>query len=115
MANYIGNGPTSTEGKQYFYGLKRDDDGNLYFAKVDLTSGTDSVTLVDLTARGNQSSQYEFPGIGSDFFQGRGADHVLVDPSLKYEQFKWDTENMYYFLNDQGQMVLRINKTYNYR
>lgn len=114
MGNYIGAGPSSAEQKSYFYGLRRDDAGNLYFAKVDLTSNTDSVTLVDPTLRGSQKTQYEFPGIGSDFFAGRNADHTLVDPSLKYEQYKWDSENMYYFLNAQGQLVLRINNTYSY-
>jgi hypothetical protein len=114
MGNYIGPGPQATDQKQYFYGLRRDDAGNLYFTKVDLSSNTDTVSIVDLTLRGSQKNQYEFPGIGSDFFDGRKADHTLVDPSLKYEQFKWDTENVYYFLNAQGQMVLRVNNGYTY-
>lgn len=114
MANYIGAGPSASEQKSYFYGLKRDDAGNLYFGKVDLTSTSDSVTLVDLTKRSGTETQYEFPGVGSDYFEGRSADHTLVNPSLNYEQYKWASENMYYFLNDQGQLVLRINNTYNY-
>jgi len=114
MGNYVGAGPSALEQKSYFYGLKRDDAGNLYFGKVDLTSTSDSVTLVDLTKRSGTEAQYEFPGVGSDYFEGRNADHTLVNPSLNYEQYKWTAENMYYFLNDQGQLVLRINNTYSY-
>jgi len=114
MGNYIGPGPSAAEQKQYFYGFSRDDAGNLWFGKVDLTSNTDTVNIVSLSGRGSQKSEYEFPGIGSDFFAGRNLDHTLVDPSLNYEQYKFDTENLYYFINAAGQMVLRINNSYTY-
>jgi hypothetical protein len=45
---------------------------------------------------------------------GRDDDHDVIHPNLKYEQYRWDDRLLYYYIDDQGQWVLRTNKTYIY-
>ena len=33
---------------------------------------------------------------------------------LNYEQFKWDNRSVLYYIDDEGQLVLRINEDYTY-
>ena len=49
-----------------------------------------------------------------DFFEGRNPNHVLVFDNLVYEQMRWDEKNIYYYVNNEGELVLRINTKYTY-
>ena len=115
MTNYIGQAPGS-QSKKYFYGLSRTNDGELSFAKVDFEGGFgEQIELNDLTLRGNQEAQYEFGGFSTDYFDGRDANHALVNKSLKYEQYKFRQEDLYYFIDPtDGHLVVRINDEYSY-
>lgn len=113
-ANYTGFTPDqilSYLQNRYFYGLRRTDDGELFLSKVDQAKKDDSVTINKAgTPDGN------FPNFeeGQDFFEGRNVFHNLVYENLNYEQFRWDDKNMYYYINDDGDLVLRINQSYTY-
>ena len=52
MTQYVGNNPTDVlDGfiKRYFYGLRRNDDGELFLVRLDqLAPGTDPITLNEL-------------------------------------------------------------------
>ena len=51
---------------------------------------------------------------GIDFFEGRSITHELIYDGLNYEQFKWDTNDLYYYIDEEGQLVVRINSPYYY-
>ncbi len=96
---------------QYFYALRRTDDGELYFARVNNLSKTDAIQInKDGTADGN-FNEFE---VGVDFFEGRDVTHELVHENLNYEQMRWDDRNLYYYIDDDGQLVVRVNSKYNY-
>ena len=96
---------------RYFYGLRRTDNGELFLAKVDQTSPTDSVQI---NAPGNSTGNYTNFDVGQDFYEGRDVYHNLVFENLNYEQYKWDDRSVYYYVNDEGELVVRINQKYTY-
>lgn len=112
MSRYIGPAPGQ---KNFFYGFSRSNDGELTFTKVDFLAGYgQTVVINDLELREDQEAQYDFPGFDQDYFDGRGSNHVLVNQSLKYEQYKFRSEDLYYFVDSDGQLVVRINEEYTY-
>jgi hypothetical protein len=115
MSNYIGQPPGSSA-KKFFYGLSRTNDGELTFSKLDFEGGFDEEVIInDLTLRDDQEEQYEFQGFTTDYFDGRNAQHILVNKSLKYEQYKFREEDLYYFIDEtDGTLVVRINDEYIY-
>ena len=36
--------------------------------------------------------------------------HNLVYENLNYEQFRWDDANLVYYINDEGELVVRVNQ-----
>lgn len=98
-------------GPKYFYALRRTDEGDLYFARVNQLSREDSIQINnDGTADGN----FEDFEVGIDFFEGRDVTHELVFDNLNYEQLRWDNRNLYYYIDDDGQLVVRIDRKYPY-
>lgn len=115
MSNYIGQ-PPGAPGKKFFYGLNRTNDGELTFSKLDFEGGFNEVVIINnLEARSDQEDQYEFQGFAADYFEGRDANHELVNKSLNYEQYKFREEDLYYFIDEtDGTLVVRINDQYIY-
>ncbi len=112
MSKYIGPSPGQ---KTFFYGFSRTNDGELTFTKVDFLAGYgQTVVINDLELRDDQETQYDFPGFDQDYFDGRGSNHERVNESLKYEQYKFRSEDLYYFIDEDGQLVVRINEEYTY-
>jgi hypothetical protein len=96
---------------RYFYALRRTDDGELYFARVDQLSRVDSVQI---NAEGTSDSNFADFEQGVDFFEGRDVNHDLVYENLNYEQMRWDNKNLYYYIDDNGNLVVRIDTKYQY-
>ena len=46
---------------------------------------------------------------GYDFYEGRDLNHAKPFPNLRYEQFRWDDVNLNYYINSEGELVVRIN------
>ena len=86
---YVGGTPSITEllgvgQPRYFYALRRTED----------------------------FTEFEY---GVDFFDGRvEADHSRPYSNLQWDQYRWDNKNMFYYVNDQGELVVRINQEYAY-
>ena len=95
----------------YFYGLRRTDEGELYVAKVDQLKGNDSVQI---NAEGDPAQNYEDFDQGENFFEGRNVNHERLYTNLNYEQFKWDNRNIFYYIDDSGNLVARVNEGYTY-
>ena len=98
---------------RYFYGLQRTDpDGTLYFYKTDQLTSTGSLTINNPGAGSNNFESFEY---GVDFFDGRLAtDHTRPYPNLVFDQYRWDNKNCFYYIDSQGELVVRINQTYTY-
>jgi hypothetical protein len=114
--NYVGdvsNNDLLGDGQsRYFYALRRTEDGTLFFAKVDQLTGTETITINVAGPNANNFEDFEY---GVDYFDGRSAvDHSRPYPNLYYDQYRWDTKNMYYYINAQGELVARINQAYVY-
>jgi hypothetical protein len=101
---------------RFFYGLRRQDDGansgNLYFTKIDQLSSIDTITL---NVPGTTDNNFESFEYGIDFFDGRlASDHSRPYPNLAFDQYRWDGKNCYYYINANGELVVRINQVYPY-
>lgn len=114
MSNYfLGNEKAELIGDSpnYLYALRRTDDGELYCAKVNQLSREDSITINN---EGDPSDNYTDFETGIDFYEGRDIYHNKVYENLNYEQYRWDDRNLYYYIDESGQLVVRTNTKYQY-
>lgn len=97
---------------RFFYGIRRTEEGTLYFEKLDQLIDNDAIT-VNIPGPTNQNFEdFEY---GIDYFDGRLAeDHSRPFENLRFDQYRWDARNMYYYINTAGQLVARINQAYVY-
>jgi hypothetical protein len=108
---YLGKTPRT---EPYFYGLRRNDTtGDLYFAKVNMGNEADELIINDPLLSSNQAPFDQFT-YGEDFFAGRADDHTIIYPTLRYEQYKWSTDDLYYYVDSEGVLTVRINEPYQY-
>lgn len=97
---------------RYFYAVRRDDDGELYFLKIDQLVDTSTITINNPGPASQDFSDFEF---GVDFFDGRTeADHTRPYANLQWDQYRFDDTNSFYYVNDNGEFVVRENKVYSY-
>ena len=117
MTYYIGNENSLSDlvdpnSRRYFYALRRDDDGLLYLAKIDQIHSTDVVIVNNPGLAENDFTEFEY---GIDFFDGReAADHSRPYSNLRWDQYRWDNKNIFYYLDETGNFVVRINQKYTY-
>lgn len=114
MSNFLGNSVNdliAQTAARYFYGLRRTDEGELFLAKVDQLKSDDSVQL---NVEGDPQDNYTDFQQGEDFYEGRDVKHQKVFKNLNYEQYKWDNRSVLYYIDDDGNLVLRINEDYDY-
>lgn len=110
---YLGTSPEEALGNtsRFFYGLRRTDNGELFLSRADQLKKTDSITINN---PGDPTHNYPNFEQGQDFYEGRDVNHNLVYANLNYEQFRWDDRNVLYYVNDEGELVVRINQNYTY-
>jgi hypothetical protein len=117
MTYYIGTSPTEVLGgfiKRYFYGLRRNDDGELFLIVSDqLGSGEEnSVVINDIGP-----SEENFPDFeeGIDFLDGVDENHNIVYNNLRYQQIKWEGRSLLYYIEpDTGNFVQKISEAHVY-
>ena len=116
MSNYYAkNAETSKRERFYFYGLNRnDDDGFITLYKVDINDNDNQVPIQSPGIEAENPRIFDKFAIGEDFFEGRDIEHELVYDGLICEQYRWDTKNSYYFIDDEGNLCVRINYPYQY-
>tara|TARA_B110000503_G_scaffold8525_1_gene11595 strand:+ start:1695 stop:2069 length:375 start_codon:yes stop_codon:yes gene_type:complete len=113
-ANYTGFSPDSILGamqNRFFYGLRRTDQGELFAGKLDQLSNNDTIAVNNPGAPEDNFSNFSE---GQDFYEGRDINHEIVYKNLSYEQFRWDDRNIYYYVNAEGELVVRINQKFVY-
>lgn len=109
----IGQGLLGEGNVRYFYGMRRTDDGVLYFTKVDQLADND--TAITVNNPGLAENDFEEFEYGVDYFDGRLADdHSRPYSNLYFDQYRWDTVNAYYYINGNGELIVRLNKAYTY-
>ena len=117
MTYYIGTSPTDVINgfiKRYYYGLRRNDDGELFLIKVDQLSGGDENIAV-INDIGIAAENYLDFEEGIDYLAGINEDHEIVNDNLRYPQFKWDNRSLTYFIDPaDGQFIQRLSETYIY-
>lgn len=101
-----------TATSRFFYGLRVDEEGNIFIGKVDITNGTDGVTLFN-DVPPDELSDLSLPG--DDYFDGKDPDtKEVVSDSLNYQQWRWDARLISYYINDDGEFVASIGEDRNY-
>ena len=113
---YLGQTPEEyfNKNEKYFYGIARDTNGFLVLTKVNLDSSTDTIDLQDLNNIGAIERTYDGFEEGIDYFDGIDAARNQSFVGLNFEQYKWSADDLYYYVNGEGQLCVRINVPYNY-
>lgn len=110
---YIGTSPEESLGDspRYFYAMRRNNDGELFFVRSDQLKDNDEVVLNN---PGSVDETFEDFEAGIDFLDGIDSNHNVVYDFLKYPQYKWDNRSMFYYIDSEGQLTMRINNGYTY-
>ena len=116
MANnyYLGQTPEEflSQTSRYFYGITRTTEGFLKVTKVNLDSSTDSNNLENVGALSQTFDDFEE---GVDFFEGVDATtHMPNYVGMNFEQYKWSSDDLYYFVDGNGVLTVRVDIPYNY-
>lgn len=117
MSYFIGSTPQDVLNgiiKRYFYGLRRNDDGELYLVKSDQLAGGDE-NIVVINDVGVAAENYLDFEEGIDYLSGIDEDHEIVNGNLRYPQFKWDGRSLTYYIDpEDGQFIQRISEAFTY-
>lgn len=110
---YLGTSPDQVLGDspRYFYALRRNTDGELFFVRSDQLTDSDDI---ELNIPGAAEETFQDFEAGVDYFDGIDTDHEILNDNLKYPQYKWDNRSLFFYIDNQGQLVIRINRGYTY-
>jgi len=110
---YLGNDPYSNLGDtpRFFYGMRKNSNGSLFVERSDQLKGADAITINN---PGEASGNYNDFEVGIDFYEGIDINHNPVFDNLKYQQYRWDDRSVFYYVNDDGELVARVNNGYEY-
>ena len=115
MTFYVGaegtvNEQMGVDTPRFFYGLRLNSQGYLYFARIDQLTENFSLTINTPGATAGNFENFEY---GVDFFDGQlASDHSRPYANLNYQQYRWDGKNVYYYIDNAGELVARVNQTY---
>lgn len=110
---YIGTTPSELLGNspKFLYLIRRNDDGELFFVRSDQLRDKSSI---EINSPGSVTENFVDFEPGFDYFEGIGEDREPVYENLVWPQYRWDDRSILYFVDEQGQLVQRINQNYNY-
>jgi hypothetical protein len=114
--HYVGaigdNSVLGSPDQRYFYALRTDEDGNIYFTRIDTWTSNDPI---EINNPGDANDDWEYFELGVDFFDGKNPEtHVKDYPNLVHDQYRFDRRSLYYYINDEGELVVRYNQSYSY-
>ena len=117
MTYFVGNSPTEINGsfaKKYLYGIRRNDDGELFLSRVDQLAGGAENSIV-INEQGTTEDSFPDFEEGVDYLDGIDENGDIVYPNLRYPQLKWDSRALtFYVEGDTGQFVQRVSQDYQY-
>jgi hypothetical protein len=110
---YLGRDPVETLGDspRYWYALRRNEDGELFIVRSDQVSDKEAYSINLPGAIEENFEDFE-PGV--DYFDGTAEDHEPVYNNMYYTQYRWDDRSIFYYVDNQGMLVQRINQGYTY-
>jgi hypothetical protein len=110
---YLGTTPSEGLGEspRYWYALRRNEDGELFLVRSDQIIDRDSY---ELNIPGPSEEDFENFESGVDYFDGLNEEHELINDNMRYPQYKWDNRSLFYYVDNEGMFVVRINKGYSY-
>lgn len=110
---YLGQSPDEALGDspRYWYALRRNEDGELFLLRSDQLKDKDSI---ELNLPGDPAENFEDLEPGVDYFEGITADHEVEYENLVWTQYRWDSRNLLYYIDNQGRLTQRINQGYTY-
>lgn len=110
---YLGTTPSEALGEspRYWYALRRNQDGELFFVRSDQITDVDSY---ELNIPGPPEEDFIEFEVGVDFLEGIDEDHEKPKENMFYPQYKWDNRSLFYYVDDEGMFVVRINRSYSY-
>lgn len=116
MTYYVGNNPQDVlDGfiKRYFYGMRRNEDGELFLIRIDQLQGQENVAVInDIGVSANNFLDFEE---GIDYLDGVDQNHNIVYANLRYPQIRWDGRSLVYYIDPtDGQFIMRISEGYDY-
>lgn len=114
--NYLGAvGSESTLGtsnQRYFYAIRTDEEGNIFITKIDIWTSSDTI---EINAPGDTDDDWEYFELGVDYFDGKNpVTHEKDTPNLNFDQYRFDSRSAYYYINANGELIVRYNQEYNY-
>jgi hypothetical protein len=112
MTNFIG--ATGGIPPSYFYRLERDSTGYLRFTKIDLNADTGEVIINSNTVSTSETDQQQFDISSDTVVINIDAGHNVIDLAAGHSQYKIKPEDLLYFINDDGDMIVRINSSRTY-
>jgi hypothetical protein len=104
-------GDISRSNSYWVYALRRDDEGMLYFTKV---SSASTETGVDVGMRYDGTQVTEFGDYDDYVLETTPEKSYSNNPQDKYQQFRFDSRNLNYFLDDDGYFVLKVTGIHTY-
>lgn len=110
---YLGTTPIESLGEspRYWYALRRNIDGELFLVRSDQLIDNDAY---ELNIPGPPEEDFTDFEIGIDYLDGIDEEHELVDANMFYPQYKWDDRSVFYYVDNNGMLVVRVNKGYSY-
>lgn len=116
MANssyYLGTDPQSRLGDtpRFFYALRKNENGSMFLVRSDQMKESDSI---EINEPGYPEENYNDFEVGVDFFEGIDVNHNEPYENLKYQQYRWDDRAIFYYIDEDGQLVARVNSGHEY-
>jgi len=106
----VGTGASTYVGGD-FHGFRRDDDGLLYYNRVDLSNSNASVNLTDGSVLDDDTTTSV--DLNNSSFGG-GRNNMGKRKGVTYEQWLIDSNQVYFYVNSDGFLVARMNQSYTY-
>jgi hypothetical protein len=110
---YLGTTPSESLGEspRYWYALRRNEDGELFLIRSDQIADLDAYQL---NIPGPPEEDFEDFEVGVDFFDGIDSTHENLKENMYYPQYKWDQRSLFYYVDNEGMFIMRINRGYSY-
>lgn len=112
IGSYGSDSPLGPAKERYFYALRVDDEGTMYFKRVDQWTSSETI---EINKPGPIDGDWEFFEIGVDYFDGKDpVTHERPHENLNYDQYRFDQKSIFYYINDNGELIARVNQNYSY-
>jgi len=110
---YLGTTPSESLGEspRYWYALRRNQDGELFLVRSDQISDVDGY---ELNIPGPTEEDFDNFIVGTDYLDGLDETHEKPKENMFYPQYKWDNRSLFYYVDNEGMFVVRVNRGYSY-